>query len=162
MDIPTNLVKEFGCLFSSFIASNVNKCVNESTYVDAFKKSEIRPLFKKGGRTEKSNYRPISVLSNVSKIYERCLYDQIYSYFDKIFSRYQCGFRKGISTQHILLTMIEKMKISPDNKKFCPATLTDLSKAFDFIPYGLLIAKLNAYGFDQEALKLIHSYLYYG
>ena len=51
------------------------------------------------------------------------------------------------------------MKISPDNKKFCPATVTDLSKAFDCIPYDLLIAKLNAYGFDQKALKLIHSYL---
>ena len=76
--------------------------------MDAFKKSEIRPLYKKGGRTEKSNYRPTSVLSNVSNIYERCLYDQIYCYFDKIFSRYQWGFRKGISTQHILLTMIEK------------------------------------------------------
>ena len=55
MDIPTKLVKEFGCLFSSFIASNVNKCIKEGTYVDAFKKSEIRPLYKKGGRTEKSN-----------------------------------------------------------------------------------------------------------
>ena len=149
MDIPTKLVKEFGCLFSSFIASNVNKCIKEGTYVDAFKKSEIRPLYKKGGRTEKSNYRPISVLSNVSKIYERCLYDQIYSYFGKIFSKYQCGFRKGINTQHILLTMIEKMKISRDNKQCCAATLTDFSKVFDFIPYDLLIAKLNANGFDQ-------------
>ena len=128
--------------------------------MDAFKKSEIQPLYKKGGRTEKSNFRSISVLSNVSKIYERCLYDQIYSYFGKIFSKYQCGFLKGINTEHILLTMIEKMKISRDNKQFCAAILTDLSKAFDCIPYDLLIAKLNAYGFDQEALKLIHNYLY--
>ena len=55
--------------------------------------------------------------------------------------------------------MIEKMKISRDNKQFCAAILTDLSKAFDCIPYYLLIAKLNAYGFDQVALKLIHSNL---
>ena len=52
--------------------------------------------------------------------------------------------------------MIEKMKISRDNKQFCAAILTDLSKAFDCIPYYLLIAMLNAYGFDQVALKLIH------
>ena len=119
-------------------------------------------LLKKDGKdekTEKSNYRSISVLSNVSKIYERPLYDQIYSYFDKIFSIYQCGFCKGISTQHIVLTMIEKMKISHDNKQCCAATLTEFSKAFDSILYNLLIAKLNANGFDQEALKLIHSYL---
>ena len=95
------------------------------------KKPKFDQFAKKNGRTEKSNYKSISVLSNVSKIYERCLYDQIYFYFDKIFSRYQCGFRKGFSTQHILLTMIEKMKISRDNKQFCAAVLTDLSKAFD-------------------------------
>ena len=52
------------------------------------------------------------------------------------------GFRKGISTQHILLTMIEKVKISCDNKQFCAAILTDLSKAFDCIPYDLLIVFL--------------------
>ena len=48
------------------------------------KTSEIRPLYKKDGKTEKSNYRPITVPSNVSKLYERCLYDQMYSDFDKI------------------------------------------------------------------------------
>ena len=87
------------------------------------------------------------------------MYDQIYSYFDKIFSICQCGFCKGISTQHILLTMIEKIKTSRDNKQRCVATLSDFSKAFDSIPYNLLIAKLNPNGFDQEALKLTHSYL---
>ena len=73
---------------------------------------------KNGGRGDKSNYRPISILS-VSKIYERCLYSQLYDYFDKnIFSKYQCRFRKGISTQHALLVMIEKMKAARDNKDF--------------------------------------------
>ena len=128
----------------------------------AFKKGKIRPLCKKDGRTEKLNCRPISVLSNVSKLYEGCLHDQIYSYFDKIFSRYQCGFCKGINPQHILLTMIVKMKISPGNKQFSAAFLTDLSKSFDCIHNDLLITKLNAYGFDQKALKLIHCYLYDG
>ena len=60
-------------------------------------KKPASSLYKKDERTEKSNYRPISVLSNVSKIYEKCLYDQIYSCFDKTFSRYQCNFCKGIS-----------------------------------------------------------------
>ena len=100
-----------------------------------------------------------SVLSNVSKIYEISFYDQIYSYFDKIFALYQCDFCEGISTHHILITMIEKMKISCDNKQCCAAILTDFSKAFDYIPYDLPIAKLNANGFDQEALELMNSYL---
>ena len=83
----------------------------------------------------------------------------MYSYFDKIFSKNQCGSRKGFNTQHILLAIIEKMKAWRDNKQFCAAILTDLSKAFDCICYDLLIAKLNAYGFDKKALKLIYDYL---
>ena len=123
--------------------------------MNAFKKVEVRPLYEKDRRTEKSNYRPISVLLNISKIYERCLYEQIYSSFDEVIPKHQCGFRKNSNTQHILLAMIEKMKISGDNKQFCAAILTDLSEAFDRINYDLLIAKLNANSLDQGALKLI-------
>ena len=110
-DIPTKLVKEFGYLFSKYIATSINRCITGGTFVNAFKKAEVRSIYKKDGRTEKSNYRPISILSNILKIYERCLYKQMYSYFDKIFSKNQCGFRKGFNTQqHIILGMIEKMK----------------------------------------------------
>ena len=107
-DIPIKLVTKFGYLFLKYIATSINRCTAGGTFVNAFKKAAVRPVYKKDGRTEKSNYRPISVLSNVSKIYERCLYEQMYSYFDKIFSKNQCGFRKGLNTQHILLAMIEK------------------------------------------------------
>ena len=149
-DIPTKLVKEFGYLFSKYIATSINRCITGGTFVNAFKKAEVRPIYKKDGRTEKSNYRPISVLSNVSKIYERCLYEQRFSCFDKLFSKNQCGFHKGFNTQHILLAMIRKMKASRDNKQFCAAIRTDLPKAFDGIFYDLLVAKLNAYGFDKK------------
>ena len=100
------------------------------------------------------NYRPISILPNVSKIYERCLYDQIATYFEHIFSRYQCSFRKGYSAQQCLLAMIEKWKKTVDNGGVFGALLTDLSKAFDCIPHDLIIAKLEAYGFHIDALKL--------
>ena len=77
-----------------------------------FKVAEVCPLYKNDGQAEKLNYWPISILSNVSKVHERCLYSQLYGYFDKnIFSKCQCGFRKGFSTQDALLVMIEKMKI---------------------------------------------------
>ena len=156
-DILTKLVKEFSYLFSKYIASSINRCITGGTFVNAFKKSEVRPIYKEDKRTEKSNYRPTSVLSDVSKIYERCIYEQMYSYFDKVFSKNQCGFRKCVNNQHI--PMIEKMEASQNNKQFCAAILTDLSKAFDCICYDLLIAKLNAYGFDKKALKLIYDYL---
>ena len=59
-DIPTKLVKEFDYLFSKYIATSINRCITEGTFVNAFKKAEVRPVYKKEGRTEKSNYRPIS------------------------------------------------------------------------------------------------------
>ena len=84
----------------------------------------------------------------------------MYDYFDRnIFSKYKCGFRKGFSTQQTLLVMLEKMKIARDRKGFCAAVLTDLSKAFDCICHDLLIAKLNAYGLERNALKLVYDYL---
>ena len=109
-DIPTKLIKGFDYLFSKYIATSINRYITRCTFVNVFKKAELRPIYKKDERTGKPNYRPISVLSNVSKIYERCIYEQIYSYFDKIFSKNQCGFRKGFNTQHIFLAIIEKMK----------------------------------------------------
>ena len=84
----------------------------------------------------------------------------MYDYFDKnIFPKYQYGSRKGISTQHAFLVMLEKVKIARDRKGFCAAVLTDLSEAFDCICHDLLIAKLNVYGLKQNALKLVYDYL---
>ena len=80
-------------------------------------------------------------------------------FFQNLFSKYQCGFRKSFSTQHCLLAMLEKWKRFIDNGKMFGALLTDLSKVFDCIDHELLIAKLNAYGFSLTALKLVHSYL---
>ena len=105
------------------------------------------------------NYRPVSILCNFSKIYERCIYDQIQLFFDSLLSKYQCGFRRGYNAQHCLITLIEKWKKSVDNGGAFGALLTDLSKAFNCLPHELLIAKLDAYGFDKSSLKLMHSYL---
>ena len=76
-----------------------------------------------------------------------------------LFSKYQCGFRNGFSAQHCLISMLEKWKSATDNKKLFGALLTDLSKAFDCLSHELLIAKLNAYGFNMSALRFVNSYL---
>ena len=72
-------------VFSLIIYINLNKCTNDEEYVEDFKKAEVRPMYKKDGRKEKSNYRPASIFSNVSKDYERCLYNQIYYFFENKF-----------------------------------------------------------------------------
>ena len=118
-DIPTKLIKSFSGFFSDYIYINLNKCIKDGEYVEDFKKAEVRPLYKKYGRKEKSNYRPVSILSNVSKVYERCLYDQIYDFFKNKFSRYLCGIHKGFNTQNALLSIVEKMLLARDKKEVC-------------------------------------------
>ena len=73
-------------------------------------------------------------------------------------SKYNCGFRRGYSAQHCLISLIEKLKTSADNGGAFGALLTDLSKAFNCLLHEVLIAKLGAYDFDKSSLKLIHSY----
>ena len=158
-DIPTKIIKDFKDLFATFIYNNYNKCLLDGTFPEDLKTAEVVPVYKKKKRTDKNNYRPVSILSNISKIYERSFYNQMYDYFDSIFSKYQCGFRKGHSPQHCLLYMTEKIKQARDNNNVFAAVLTDLSKAFDCINHELLIAKLNAYGFDSPSLKFISAYL---
>ena len=81
------------------------------------------------------------------------------TYFDNLLSKYQCGFRKGFNAQHCLVSMIEKWKESMDSGGAFGALMTDLSKAFDCLHHELLIAKLDAYGFDIKSVKLIQQYL---
>ena len=85
--------------------------------------------------------------------------NKIQLFFDSLLSKYQCGFRRGYNAKHCLVSLIEKWKKRVDNGGAFGALLTDLSKAFDCLPHELLIAKLDAYGFDKSSLKLVHSYL---
>ena len=84
---------------------------------------------------------------------------QINGFISNYLSPYLCGYRKGYNTQQALLALIEKWKKNLDDKGYGGAVLMDLSKAFDTLNHGLLIAKLSAYGFKHDALKFIYSYL---
>ena len=77
----------------------------------------------------------------------------------RFLSPYLCGYRKGFSTQQALISLLEKWKIVLDRKGYAGAILMDLSKAFDTLNHDLLLAKLYAYGFSEESLKLINRYL---
>ena len=74
------------------------------------KYADITLAFKKKDRENVENYRPVSILPVLSKVYERCMYDQMYAYLNKILSKWQCGFRQGYSTEHCLLIMTEKWR----------------------------------------------------
>ena len=84
---------------------------------------------------------------------------QIVEFISGKLSPYLCGYRKGYSAQHALISLIEHWRKALDKKGYAGAILMDLSKAFDCINHDLLIAKLEAYGFGKSALELIRSYL---
>ena len=116
------------------------------------KYADVRPAFKKDDTTDKENYKPISILPNLGKVCEKLMYDQMYPFFDQIFSKLQCGFRKGFSAEQCLIHMIEKCRKYRHTGGHGSALLTDLSKAFDCIDHQLLIAKLNTCGVDTNSL----------
>ena len=136
-----------------------NSVLNHDFPPNNLKKANVTPLYKKDGNIDKKNYRPISVLPSMSKIFERLMFKQISSFIETKMSQYLYGFRKGHSTQHALLRLMDKLNRSIDKKEKVDLFMIDLSKAFDCISHELLIAKLDAYGVDTSSLKLIYSYL---
>ena len=158
-NIPTWILSDNKDIISPFITEIYNACSHNSNFPNSLKLADVTPAYKKDDRTSKDNYRPVSILPSISKIFEKNLFDQISSYIDKFLSPFLCGFRKGYSTQHCLALMIDRWQKSMDKGEIAAALLTDLSKAFDCLNHELLIAKLEAYGFDNSSLQYIYSYL---
>ena len=105
-------------------------------------------------------YRPISLLSQVSEVYERIIFNQISTYFEPYFSSFLTDFRKIHNIQYSLLKMLELWKEALDKGKSVGAIFINLSKAFDTLNHDLSIAKLEAYGFSENPLNYIQSYLH--
>ena len=97
--------------------------INSTTFPSVLKLADVIPL--------QSNYRPVSVLPNQSRIFENIHYKQIASYFQKKFSKYQTGFRKGFNPQHCLVSMIKNFRNSLDQGGKYAALFTDLQNIFD-------------------------------
>ena len=134
-DIPTKVIKANVDIFAKYVTEAFDKTVTTSIFLHFLKNADIKPIWKKDSRSDKSNYRPVSILPNLSKIFEKILYKQMERFSDLILSKKQCGFRKGFNAENCLLVM--------------PHSL----------PHSLLIPKIHVHGFDMPSLRLIHSYL---
>ena len=102
---------------------------------------------KKQDENDKADYRPISLLPIISKILEKALYSQLETVANKTFSPKLCGFRKGHFLQNALLNLLQNWQQCLDTFAVAEIVLMHLSKAYDFLPHDLLIAKLATYGF---------------
>ena len=138
------------------VSEPITNCINDSIISDIFpgklKLADIVPTFKKEDQNDKANYRPISLLPLISKLYEKVLYQQIEDFANNILSPKN-------STQHVLLNLLKNWQKCLDKSGVVGTVLMDLSKAYDCLPHDLLLAKLSAYGFDSSAITVIVNYL---
>ena len=159
-NIPTKVLKESSNVCNSTLKDIWNyEILGKQNFSKNLKLADITPVYKKKDPTLVENCRPVSVIPSVSKVFERIIQKQFSSFIDEFLSPFLCGYRQGFNTQYALLSLIEKWKNTLDNKGYTGAVLMDLSKAFDTINHELLIAKLHAYGFSKQALKILFSYM---
>ena len=137
----------------------INKSITVCKFPEYNKKAEVTPLYKKSDQLAKENYRPLSVLPSTSKIFEKVLCDQLLNFMSSYMSNDLSAYRKLYSCNNVLVKCIENWRKALDENCHVGCILIDLSKAFDSLPHGLLIAKLHAYGVSLEACSYIMNYL---
>ena len=138
-----------------------NLSFETGTYPEKLKTSKNIPIYKKGSKLEPSNYRPISLLSNLNKILEKLMYSRVYKFLNKYNCIYnlQFWFREKHSTNHALINITESIRSALDNDKTVCGIFVDLQKAFDTVNHEILIDKLNYYGIRGTANTWFKSYL---
>lgn len=158
-DIPPIFLKKCSHSLSTPLKIIFQKSLSLGIFPDYWKYTYITPIHKKGSTTEVSNYRPISKLSALSKLFESLITDYLNNSFRSIFIKEQHGFIRGRSTVTNLVNFVEYVNTSVDHKKQVDVVYTDLEKAFDRVNHDLLILKLNKLGVGDPLLSWIRSYL---
>ena len=158
-NISPQIIKDAVDIIYKPLTKIINLSIKEGTFPTKAKIAAVLPFFKKGDRSNKINYRPVSVLSSLSKVFERVIQNQLNNFIEVKLPPYVSAYRKNYSCQHVLIRLLEEWREGIDLGKHVGAILMDLSKAFDCIPHDLLVAKLNAYGINTSSCKLLYSYL---
>ena len=149
-NIPTRVLKTSSNICNKVLQKNA--ILGKHYIPQKLKFADITPAYKKKDPTLAENYRLVSVLPTVSRVFERIIQKELSTHTERFLSPYFCGNRKRFSTQFTLTSLIEKWKKCLDNKGYTGAVLMDLSKAFNTINHELLIARLHAYGFSKDSL----------
>ena len=158
-DLPSKILISSHDIVGKYLTTIYNNSHSSQKYPTPLKVADVTPIPKTTDKTSLKSYRPVSLIPIISKLYERNMFDQTSAYIERFLSPYLFGYRKGHSTEQCLIVMVETWKRALDMNNAAGSILTDLSKAFDCLSHELLIAKLEAYGFGNTALKYLYDYM---
>ena len=159
--IPNQLLKQMRFSLSQPIKNICNKSFQSGIFPDKLKISKVIPIHKKNSLTILSNYRPISLLSNISKILEKLMFSRLLNYLEthQMIYELQFGFRAKHSTNHALIAITQKIKTALQNNQNAIGIFVDFQKAFDTVNHDVLLEKLSKYGVQGTSQKWFKSYL---
>ena len=133
----------------------MNLSLEQGSFPTELKLANIIPIFKSGDSDIIGNYRPVSLLTTVSKVFERAFYNRLSAFItqEKILYELQFGFRKGHSTHLAIIKLLESVIDSLDSGTYSAALFLDFSKAFDTVNHAILLDKLNHYGVGESQIN---------
>ena len=139
----------------------INQSLLTGIFPEKLKIAKVLPLFKKNDCMIMDNYRPISLLPAISKVFEKVVYNQLYTYFtsNNLLYKGQYGFREDHSTEMANIELVDRIITALDDKKLPISIFMDLSKAFDTLNHEILLCKLQYYGISGVALDWFNNYL---
>ena len=157
--IPAKVMKIGAKELSQPLTDLFNSCIHNSVWPSDWKHGDWTPVHKKDDKYSKENYRPITVLPCVDKVFEQLVGTQLTAGFDSHMYEYSSAYRKVHSCETTLINLVEGWRKARDNKLAVSILSTDMSKAFDSLHPPLLLSKLKAYGFQDSTVQLLNSYL---
>ena len=159
--IPAKMLRIAADVIAPSLTYIFNLSLSTGEFMDDWKNARVTPIYKDGNRQIVGNYRPISVLPIISKIFEKEIFQQLYKYMNEnnLISKFQSGFRPGYSTLSALIQMCDAWFNNMDNGELTGVVFLDIQKAFDSIDHDVLLEKMIFYGVSQNELKWFQSYL---